>query len=184
MLKLHKKGSNSQLQRQLLATISLPSARGCCAAAWWPASGSPRGSGWPVWAYRVASPDYSPLVTPPPWGRWSPGATAPQTSPHPPHHPRSLLQQTTIMFVTINILPESLKCFAAPKNVVKPVIVHILRCDVQWYKQETPQCDENQVFNDSTKYWYDRNKKWKMAVKKKWCPYFGCTGCMHEVWCQ
>jgi len=26
----------------------------------------------------------------------------------------------------------------------------------------------NQVFNDSTKNWYDRNKKWKMAVKKKW----------------
>jgi len=26
---------------------------------------------------------------------------------------------------------------------------------------------QNQVFNDSTKYWYDRNKKWKMAVKKK-----------------
>jgi len=25
----------------------------------------------------------------------------------------------------------------------------------------------NQVFNDSTKYWCDRNKKWKMAVKKK-----------------
>jgi len=24
----------------------------------------------------------------------------------------------------------------------------------------------NQIFNDSTKYWYDRNKKWKMAVKK------------------
>jgi len=24
----------------------------------------------------------------------------------------------------------------------------------------------NQVFNDSTKYWYDKNKKWKMAVKK------------------
>jgi len=24
----------------------------------------------------------------------------------------------------------------------------------------------NQVFNDSTKYWCDRNKKWKMAVKK------------------
>ena len=51
-------------------------------------------------------------------------------------------------------------------------------------EQETPQCNENQVFNDSTKYWYDRNKKWKMAVKKKWCPYFGCTGCMHQVWCQ
>ena len=51
-------------------------------------------------------------------------------------------------------------------------------------QQETPQCDENQVFNDSTKYWNDRNKKWKMAVKKKWCPYFGCTGCMHQVWCQ
>jgi len=27
---------------------------------------------------------------------------------------------------------------------------------------------QNQVFNASTKYWYDRNKKWKMAVKKKW----------------
>ena len=24
----------------------------------------------------------------------------------------------------------------------------------------------NQAFNDSTKNWYDRNKKWKMAVKK------------------
>jgi len=128
MLKLHKKGSNCQFQRQLLATISLPSARGCYAAVWWPASGSPHGSGSPVWAYRVTSPDCSLPVTPPPWGRWSPGATAPQTFPHPPHHPRSLLQQTTIMFVTINILPESLKCFADPKNVVKPVIVHISRC--------------------------------------------------------
>jgi len=28
----------------------------------------------------------------------------------------------------------------------------------------------NQVFNDSTKYWYDWNKKWKMAVKKKMMP--------------
>ena len=28
----------------------------------------------------------------------------------------------------------------------------------------------NQVFNASTKYWYDRNKKWKMAVKKKMMP--------------
>jgi len=25
----------------------------------------------------------------------------------------------------------------------------------------------NQVFNDSIKYWCDRNKKWKMAVKKQ-----------------
>jgi len=25
-----------------------------------------------------------------------------------------------------------------------------------------------QVFNVSTKYWYDRNKKWKMAVKKNY----------------
>jgi len=29
-----------------------------------------------------------------------------------------------------------------------------------------------QVFNDSTKYWCDRNKKWKMAVKKKMMPLF------------
>ena len=41
---------------------------------------------------------------------------------------------------------------------------------------------QNQVFNDSTKYWCDRNKKWKMAVKKKWYRYFGCIGCMHQVW--
>jgi len=33
-------------------------------------------------------------------------------------------------------------------------------------EQETPQCDENQVFNDSTKYLCDRNKKWKMAIMK------------------
>ena len=36
---------------------------------------------------------------------------------------------------------------------------------------------------DSTKYWFDRNKKWKMAVKKK-CRYFSCIGCIHQVWCQ
>ena len=30
----------------------------------------------------------------------------------------------------------------------------------------------NQVFNDSTKGWYDRNKKWNMAVKKKMMPLF------------
>jgi len=28
----------------------------------------------------------------------------------------------------------------------------------------------NHVFNDSTKYWCDRKKKWKMAVKKKIIP--------------
>ena len=33
----------------------------------------------------------------------------------------------------------------------------------------------NQVFNDSTK--NTRNKKWNMAVKKKWCRYFGCIPC-------
>ena len=32
--------------------------------------------------------------------------------------------------------------------------------------QETPQCDENQVFNDSTKYLCDRKKKWKTAMMK------------------
>ena len=48
-------------------------------------------------------------------------------------------------------------------------------------KQEKPQCDENQVFNDSTKYWCDRNKKLKMAVTKKWYRYFTCIGCMQIV---
>ena len=42
----------------------------------------------------------------------------------------------------------------------------------------------NQVFNAATKYWYERNKKWKISVKKKWCHYFGCISCMHQVWCQ
>jgi len=42
----------------------------------------------------------------------------------------------------------------------------------------------NQVFNDSTKYWYDRNKTWKMAERLKGCRYLSCIGCMHQVWCQ
>jgi len=43
-------------------------------------------------------------------------------------------------------------------------------------KTRSAAMQRNQVFNDSTKYWCDRNKKWKMAVKKKWCCYFGCIG--------
>ena len=40
---------------------------------------------------------------------------------------------------------------------------------ITWYKVYTRNAAmrQNQVFNDSTKYWCDRNKKWKMARKKK-----------------
>jgi len=43
-----------------------------------------------------------------------------------------------------------------------------------YYLTRNTAMRQNQVFNDSTKYWCDRNEKWKMAMKKKWCSYFGC----------
>jgi len=61
-------------------------------------------------------------------------------------------------------------CSKSMDNLFINVLIQLYQTIGSWHqlnsRQETPQCDENQVFNDSTKYLCDRKKKWKMAMMK------------------